>query len=405
MRGLPSVGYRWTRSHRLLSGLGRGGDEIRGVDRFGKHGEEALVTLQTFDHVEVGTHRYHARTAGVAAGLNLGREPPLPPMPGIKWFTAFPPRQVRRRRSKETHVAKVVQACNIVVNGCSLLLNRERRPMIRQVFGLVLVLPMLAIGLGACDDDDDGPTGPMGPFNFTFQGDGGFQGAHGGQEIFVVVENSLGEIVASESGTVSASEDPSFSFSFPDLLEEGEDYQLKYWIDSNFGGGTAGVCDPPETDHQWSMSISAATDDVTMTDSHRPTETSSVCESFAFNLTFEGDASFQGAHGGQDLMAAVVRTGSDVPGGSMIVATDATVVSSSEDPSFSLSFPGILTLNQQYELHYWIDSNFGGGTAGTCDPPENDHQWSLEFGPVTDDVVQADTHRPTETESVCSTFE
>lgn len=89
----------------------------------------------------------------------------------------------------------------------------------------------------------------------------------------------------------------------------------------------------------------------------------------------------------------------------MIVANQATVVSASDDPSFSLSLPGVITLNQEYELHYWIDSNFGGGTAGVCDPPETDHQWRLEFGPVTDDVVQADTHRPTETESVCSTFE
>lgn len=278
--------------------------------------------------------------------------------------------------------------------------------MVRTTFASVLVLPILAVGLAGCGDDDEGGmTGPTGPFDFTFQGDASFQGAHGGQEIHVVVEGSAGEVVASETGAVSSSADPSFSFTFSDLLDEGEDYQLKYWIDSNFNGGTAGVCDPPENDHQWSMSIPAATDDVRVTDTHRPTETASVCEAFAFDLTFSGDASFQGAHGDQDLMAAVVRTGTGVPGGSMIVASQNAVVSASDDPSFSLSFPGVLTRNQEYELHYWIDSNFGGGTVGVCDPPENDHQWRLEFGPVTDDVVQADSHRPTETESVCSTFE
>lgn len=264
-------------------------------------------------------------------------------------------------------------------------------------------LSLLVFVLGACGDDE--PAGPTGPFGLVFAGDATFQGAHGDQEINVVLEETGGDIVASQSGTVSATSDPAFSFSFLDVLEEGQTYELKYWIDSNFGGGTPGVCDPPTTDHQWSVAVMAADEDVTMTDTHRPTETESVCAVFAFDLSFTGDATFQGAHAGQDLTAAVVRAGSGASGGPLVVATAETVVSASADPSFGLSFPGVLTLGHEYDLHYWIDSNFGGGTAGTCDPPANDHQWALEVDFGGDDASVADTHRPTETEDVCSTFE
>lgn len=265
------------------------------------------------------------------------------------------------------------------------------------------LLSLLVFGLAACGDDD--PAGPTGPFDLAFSGGASFQGAHGGQEIHVTVQETGGDVVASQSGTVSAASDPSFSFSFADVLEEGQTYELKYWIDSNFGGGTPGVCDPPANDHQWIVAVTAASDDVTMTDTHRPTETESVCAVFAFDLSFTGDASFQGAHGGQELTAAVVRAGSGASAGPLVVATEAAVVSGSTDPSFSLSFPGVLTRGHEYEIHYWIDSNFGGGTVGTCDAPANDHQWALDVGFSDEDATVADTHRPTETEEVCSTFQ
>ncbi|HSM59323.1 MAG TPA: hypothetical protein VK849_00945 [Longimicrobiales bacterium] len=269
-------------------------------------------------------------------------------------------------------------------------------------FARRMSLAVLLVALAACDDDE--PAGPVGPFDLTFTGDASFQGAHGDQEIHVVVVGSDGVTVASETSTVSSSGDPAFTFSFAGILEEGGSYALKYWIDSNFGGGTPGVCDPTGNDHQWQIDISAVADDVDIADTHRPGETQSVCDAFAFDLTFSGDASFQGAHGGQTLTAAVVRTGSAVPGGSMVVATTSTTVSGTADPAFSLSFEGVLTLGAEYQLHYWIDSNFGGGTEGVCDPVANDHQWNVDIGAVTEDVVLADTHRPADTSEVCSTF-
>jgi hypothetical protein len=115
--------------------------------------------------------------------------------------------------------------------------------------------------------------------DLTFSGDASFQGAHGDQPIHVAVVTG-GEVVAEESGTVSASDDPSFSFTFPGVLEEGQSYEVHYWIDSNFGGGSEGTCDPKEQDHQWNVSLGTVEGDVSHTEQHRPGETGDVCETF-----------------------------------------------------------------------------------------------------------------------------
>lgn len=75
--------------------------------------------------------------------------------------------------------------------------------------------------------------------------------------------------------------DPSFSVSFTDLLESDESYQVHYWIDSNFGGGDAGACDGPATDHQWEVAIGSVDEDATHTEDHRPSEIADVCSTFA----------------------------------------------------------------------------------------------------------------------------
>jgi hypothetical protein len=143
----------------------------------------------------------------------------------------------------------------------------------------VLIVPLLVAGLVACDDDD-GPLEPTGPFDLSFSGDATFQGAHGGQALSVVVRTVGGTEVAAADGTVSATADPSFAFNFTGILERNTSYELVYWVDSNFGGGAEGVCDPPVNDHQWLIEIGQVTGDETIEDTHRPTETESVCSAF-----------------------------------------------------------------------------------------------------------------------------
>ncbi len=267
---------------------------------------------------------------------------------------------------------------------------------IRSSAVLALVLA-LGVAVG-CDDDDT--TGVMGPFQLTFQLDDTYQTPHGGQSIrFAVVRSSDGMVVARGSGTVSATADPAFSVTTQAVLESGVDYRLHYWIDSNFGGGTDGVCDPIVNDHQWNRAVPTPMGDVTITETHEPQEVQNVCPTFTAELMFAGDATFQTPHGGQTVTVGVVRASDG-----MVVHTASGTVSDVDDPAFSFSFPGLLVIGVEYEVHYWIDSNFMGGTVGTCDAPEDDHQWRVTVPTVQDDVAITETHDPNAVTDVCSTF-
>jgi hypothetical protein len=148
----------------------------------------------------------------------------------------------------------------------------------RRVPSALLILSLAALAALACDDD---PVETGETFDLVFTGDASFQGAHGGQDIEIaVVEAGGGTVVASDAGTVSATGASAFSFTFDEALEEGEAYEVHYWIDSNFGGGSAGTCDPAANDHQWSVDVASVTQDVTITDTHRPGETGDVCSTF-----------------------------------------------------------------------------------------------------------------------------
>jgi hypothetical protein len=146
------------------------------------------------------------------------------------------------------------------------------RPNVRALF--LLVIPM--VPLAACDDDG---TDPAVTFDLVFEGEASFQNAHGGQAIHVALVQG-GSVLTTRDGTVSGTDDPAFAFTLSGALTEGQAYELHYWIDSNFGGGTVGVCDPPTNDHQWRLTVPAVTADVTIEDTHRPTETEDVCGSF-----------------------------------------------------------------------------------------------------------------------------
>jgi len=118
--------------------------------------------------------------------------------------------------------------------------------------------------------------------DLVFSGDASFNGPHGGQPIHVaVVQTDTGDVVALASGTVSKGGDPAFSFDFPATLEDGKAYEVDYWIDSNFGGGAVGTCDPKTRDHQWRVALGTVTGNVAHKESHRPAETADVCAVFS----------------------------------------------------------------------------------------------------------------------------
>ncbi|MDX1673487.1 MAG: hypothetical protein R3314_01700 [Longimicrobiales bacterium] len=268
--------------------------------------------------------------------------------------------------------------------------------MRRSMFAIAALVAL--VGLTACDGDSTGMEDP-GPYTLTFEGDASFQGAHGGQTLRAALVSG-GTVEATAETTVSASADPAFSLTFEDAVAADQSYEIHYWIDSNFGGGAEAVCDGPDTDHQWSLDVPSATEDLTVTDTHRPTETMDVCATFAADLTFQGDASFQGPHGGQAIQVGVVRS-SD---GTLVVSSSGTV-SASADPSFSFDFPGALLKGVGYEVHYWIDSNFGDGTAGTCDEVDDDHQWAVDLGSTMESTVtHTESHDAGAQSAVCSTF-
>ena len=95
-----------------------------------------------------------------------------------------------------------------------------------------------------------------------------------------VVRAADGAVVATQTGTVSATADPAFSFTFTGLLVVGVAYQVPYWIDSNFGRGTVGVCDPKAYDHQWNVAVATVEADVIITEPHNAAITMDVCATF-----------------------------------------------------------------------------------------------------------------------------
>jgi len=145
----------------------------------------------------------------------------------------------------------------------------------------ICVLILLVMTVAACGGSDgDGVVDP-GPYPLTFSLDASFQAPHGDQPIRIaLVRLNDGLIVAEESGIVSSTLDPSFSFAAGSVLERGVPYAVHYWIDSNIAGGTPGVCDPKEIDHQWSTEFLSPTNAVNFTVGYAPALTEDVCGTF-----------------------------------------------------------------------------------------------------------------------------
>jgi len=145
-----------------------------------------------------------------------------------------------------------------------------------------VVLVMLAVGcLAACDSGGDDGVSSSGPFDMTFNLDASFQAPHGGQPIsWALVRSTDGLILDEGDGTVSATQNPSFSFSTGNVMQKGVSYEVHYWIDSNINGGALGVCDPKAIDHQWSTEFLSVMNDIMFTTAYNPALTEDVCTTF-----------------------------------------------------------------------------------------------------------------------------
>lgn len=116
-----------------------------------------------------------------------------------------------------------------------------------------------------------------------------------------------------------------------------------------------------------------------------------------FDLTVTGDSTFQAPDGGQTVTVAVVREGTVEEEASDTVSTTA-------DPSFSLTFPGALKDGESYDVDFWIDTNIGGGTPGTCDPPPLDETWRVAVDSVSGPVTLSEQYGPSGNTNICQIF-
>lgn len=123
-------------------------------------------------------------------------------------------------------------------------------------------------------------------------------------------------------------------------------------------------------------------------------------DSGPYTISFSLDASFQGPHGGQPITIAVIRSSDG-----FVIASGNSTVSPSLDPAYSFAPGQVLERGLDYEVHYWIDSNEGGGARGVCDPRPIDHQASVEFYAASNHINWATTHNDALNEDVCDTFE
>jgi hypothetical protein len=260
--------------------------------------------------------------------------------------------------------------------------------------------------LSAC-----GSSSSSSPSQLTFQGNGNntpttavFNGPHVGQTVHAALLDGATVLDIQSTTVAAAGVDPAFSVTFSPTIDTAKSYTVNYWIDSNFtltAPDGRNVCNAPSIDHQWSVTIPAGT--TTFKDNHRPTATQDVCSTFVFPLTFVADSTYLAPHHDQPFKAALVH-GSDTTAEQIVSGTVSALGSAN---AISVTFSEELVIGDPYSVKLWIDSNFGGGTVGVCDPIANDHQWSF---PVPNTFAShpgtftAPAHTAATTVNVCSFF-
>jgi len=144
-------------------------------------------------------------------------------------------------------------------------------------------LLLICLIISACDFGDNGSnvSSDPGPYQLIFSLDESFQIPHGNQPIRIaLVRLTDGLVLEEEFGTVSAINDPVFTFAPSTMLVRGTGYAVRYWIDSNIGGGTLGICDPTSFDHQWSTEFFSPTNDINFSVGYELSLMEYVCGTF-----------------------------------------------------------------------------------------------------------------------------
>jgi len=147
----------------------------------------------------------------------------------------------------------------------------------------ILFLMLTCLTLFACDTGggSNSHSSDPGPYQIVFSLDDSFQIPHGNQPIRIALVRLTDGLVLEEAfGTVSAIADPTYTFSPTATMERGTSYAVHYWIDSNIGGGTLGLCDPTDYDHQWSTEFFMPTNDINFAVGYEPALTEYVCDTF-----------------------------------------------------------------------------------------------------------------------------
>jgi len=148
------------------------------------------------------------------------------------------------------------------------------------------IFALFCLTMAACDVVGDGGGGGRskfdpGPYRIIYSLDESFQVPHGNQPIRIaLVRLTDGLVLEEASGTVSATKNPTFTFSPAEMMERGTSYAVHYWIDSNIGGGTLGLCDPTSYDHQWSTEFFNPTNDIDFLVGYEPALVEYVCDTF-----------------------------------------------------------------------------------------------------------------------------
>jgi hypothetical protein len=161
--------------------------------------------------------------------------------------------------------------------------------MIKAPQSVMLCLLLVACSsiLGDSDSDEnvvcDGVTDDSVQFELFIWGDASFQSPHADDLLLTTMSCTGGDGFLGSGGGSSGPLSPptdTISFGFGSTVDSGATYQIYIWIDSNIGGGTVGVCDPPAIDHQWIVTIPTVTEDVNIIFSHDDATVTDVCSAF-----------------------------------------------------------------------------------------------------------------------------